>query len=406
MAGRSFEGLTASAQDLERRVAARTRERAESEARLTAIADNSPVAIAYLDTDLVVRFANPALEAWLALPPDRILGRPISEVIGPAAFAQRKDQLREALAGYRVRFEGAPPNASIGLRHSDSRYIPDIDEEGRVRGIYVFLIDVTELKEAQLALADAQETLRDHADALEVLVAERTSTLREAVEELEGFSYSIAHDMRAPLRAMQGYAQLLGQQNALDDRGREFVARIQASAERMDQLIRDVLDYSRVVRQELPVMTVAPEPLVREIIASYPQLHAPGVTVDVVGPMPSVRANPAALTQVFSNLLGNAVKFVAPGVKPSVVVRSEERSDATGRWIRFWVEDNGIGMAPEDTARIFEMFHRLRSAGAYAGTGMGLAIVRKAIERMDGRVGVESEPGRGSRFWFELRAPR
>jgi PAS domain S-box-containing protein len=405
MAARSFEALGASAQELERRVVVRTQELEQSQAQLTAITANAPVGIAYVDAGLIMRFANPALEAWCGLPPARIVGRHLRDVIGRGALEERAVYFDRALRGERVRFEGPPPYPTIGPRHSDSIYIPDRDASGAVCGVYVFIIDVTDVREAQIALNAAQAELHGQTVELERLVAERTVTLQDAVEELEGFSYSIAHDMRAPLRAMQGYAQLIGQSEGLDVQGRDFVGRIRASAERMDQLIRDVLDYSRVVRRELPVTTVDAATLLRHIIESYPQLHAPDVSVEVLPPIPCVRANPAALTQVFSNLLSNAVKFVAEGVSARVVVRCEVRNADSERWIRFWVEDNGIGMTEDETARIFGMFQRLSAAGAYAGTGMGLAIVRKAVERMHGRLGVDSQPGRGSRFWFELREP-
>jgi signal transduction histidine kinase len=141
------------------------------------------------------------------------------------------------------------------------------------------------------------------------------------------------------------------------------------------------------------------EKLTREIVDSYPDLHEAGATILVQSSIPPVIANTAALTQCISNLLSNAVKFVAPGIAPRVVVRAEKKSD----YVRLWFEDNGIGISEEGQKRIFRLFQRLNPAAQFEGTGIGLTIVRKAVERMGGNVGVESQPGAGSQFWIELK---
>jgi signal transduction histidine kinase len=232
-------------------------------------------------------------------------------------------------------------------------------------------------------------------------VAERTIKLREALAELESYSYSIAHDMRAPLRAMQGFSSLL-----LEEYGPEigaeplhYLRRIAKSAERLDRLLQDVLTYSKIMSGEMDLQPVQTGPLLREIIESYPNLHSSKAEIILREPLPAVLANSAALTQVFSNLLGNAVKFVEPGTQPRVVVRAERLNDS----VRFWFEDNGIGMPPEATSRIFQLFQTLNHPSLYEGTGLGLAIVRKAVTRMNGTVGAESVPGQGSRFWVDLK---
>lgn len=246
----------------------------------------------------------------------------------------------------------------------------------------------------------ARELLKSRGEELERTVAERTASLRESVAELEKFSYSISHDLRAPLRAMQSFAQLLSEEfsGKLGEEGRDYVRRIVAGASRMDRLIHDVLVYSRVARTELPLGPVALQPLVDGIVESYPQFQPSVADVRVARDLPAVLGNEAALTQCISNLIGNAVKFVAPGVRPRVDVSAVK---ADGR-VRLKVRDNGIGIPDDMHDKIFGIFERL--SREYEGTGIGLAVVRKAAERMGGRVTVESQEGRGSEFCLELPA--
>ena len=148
--------------------------------------------------------------------------------------------------------------------------------------------------------------------------------------------------------------------------------------------------------------------LVREILASYPQFDSSRVDIVVEGPLPVILANNAAMTQVLSNILTNAVKFVTPGVRPRVRIRAEDvRNDPAfpNGAVRLWVEDNGIGIPSHAQSRLFEIFTRFEDAALYEGTGIGLAIVKKAVERMRGTIGVESERGKGSRFWVQLHRP-
>lgn len=250
---------------------------------------------------------------------------------------------------------------------------------------------------------------RENAEANRALLAEVgerrrvEEQLRETVHELEAFSYSIAHDMRAPLRAMQGFADLLNAEHAagLDEEARDYLRRIAGAANRMDALILDILNYSKVGNGELPLGPVDVERMVLEIAGTYPALQPERADIVVRGPIPLVFANDAALTQIVSNLLGNAVKFVAPGVRPRVVVRGEPHEGG----VRLWVEDNGIGIPPRLHGRLFKIFSRLQRREDYDGTGIGLAIVRKAAERMNGTVGIESDEGQGCRFWVRLPAP-
>jgi signal transduction histidine kinase len=228
-------------------------------------------------------------------------------------------------------------------------------------------------------------------------VTERTARLRETVNELQTLSYSIAHDMRGPLRAMSAFAEIvLEESSVLSPEGQDYCGRIVKGAARLDRLIQDALNYTKTVLQELPLEPVDLASLLRGLVDTYPNLHPENAQIEIASDLPTVLANEALLVQCFANLLGNAVKFVARGQKPHI--RVEAQRSQTHAIIS--VQDNGIGIAEEHQARLFGMFQKLDQS--YEGTGIGLAIVRKVAERMNGEVGVESEFGSGSRFWVKL----
>lgn len=235
---------------------------------------------------------------------------------------------------------------------------------------------------------------------MELMIQERTASLQATVGELESLSYSLAHDMRAPLRAMHGFAQLLRDdaETRLNEESQDYLRRIISSAQRLDLMIQEVLNYTTIVRSGLPLKPVNVHALLRELIESYPAFQPPGAEIHLTGILPEVVGNASALTQCFSHLLSNAVKFVSSGTIPQIHIRAL-RHESTAR---IWFEDNGIGISPEHQDRIFNLFERLHGPQEYQGTGIGLAVVRKAVQRMGGQVGVVSQAGQGSRFWIEL----
>jgi PAS domain S-box-containing protein len=391
----------------------------QSEQRKNAVLDSALDAIVSIDHEGRFIEFNPAAERMFGYERAQAMGRSMAELIIPQRY---REPHRRGLAHFLATGEGPVLGRRIemsALRADGGEFpvelaIVPIALPGAPPLFTAYLRDITERKRNEAALRESAERFRAltetlqqakaqlaaHAGQLEQQVAERTASLREALGELESFSYSVSHDLRAPLRAMQGFAQMLQEDHAsqLDAQGLNYLERIARSATRLDGLIQDVLNYSRVLRAPVPLTTVDTDKLVRDIIQSYPAWQPPKAEIRIEGALPSVLAHEGFLTQCISNLVGNAVKFVARGVQPRVRIWAEP----SGGRVRLWVEDNGIGIAIEDQRRIFRMFERINAAAEYEGTGIGLTIVHKAVERMAGQMGVESRAGEGSRFWIEL----
>lgn len=325
---------------------------------------------------------NPS-RTWLAdyIPPEdqARVSAAIQEAIRTKSIFQLEHRVRR-------------PDGSIGWTFS--RAVPIPDSHGQITEWFGAAADITERKEAQASL-------QRHAEQLEKVVAERTAQLRETISELEAFSYSLSHDMRAPLRAIRGFAQLLLEESGekLGPTGTVLIGKIISAADRLNGLIEGILTFTRVSRKELQLETIDVEKLVLGIIQERSELQPPRAVVTIGAPLLPVRGDETSLTQCLANLLGNAVKFVAPGVQPRVRIWTEARAPK----VRIWVEDNGIGISQGGQANLFQLLNRVHGRQqVYEGSGMGLAIVRRAIERVQGQVGVESEIGQGSRFWLEL----
>ena len=254
-------------------------------------------------------------------------------------------------------------------------------------------------------LAGAFDTMvarvRESQHQLEERVRARTAELQERNEELEAFGYSISHDLRAPLRAMEGFSQALLEDygDRLDTTGRGYAERVVTATRRMDQLILDLLAYSRVTRSDVRLGRLDLGRLVQTAVEQLDaEVRSRQARVVIEPPLPSVVGHEATLAQVIANLLGNGIKFVPPDRTPEIRIRAERR-DGT---VRLRIEDNGIGIAPEHHDRVFRIFERLHGTDDFPGTGIGLAIVRKGVERMGGRVGLDSTVGGGSSFWVDL----
>jgi signal transduction histidine kinase len=245
------------------------------------------------------------------------------------------------------------------------------------------------------------EQVEQYAAELEQRVAERTAELNARNRELETFSYSVSHDLKAPLRGIDGYSRLLLEDYAdkLDDEGRTFLHTIRRAALQMNQLIDDLLAYSRLERRPLQSGLVNLRALVDSLLAEREgELRARGMAVNIELPCASVLADPDGLVLALRNLLDNALKFTQATPQPAIEIGGREGENGCIIWVR----DNGIGFDMKFHDRIFDIFQRLHRAEEYPGTGVGLAIVSKAIERMGGRAWAQSEPGQGATFYLEL----
>ena len=263
--------------------------------------------------------------------------------------------------------------------------------------------DITKLKATQESLRKAEAGLAAYAAELESRVTNRTLELHERNSELESFTYSVSHDLRAPLRTMQNFANVLLEEAGenLSPVHRDYLERIGRAATRMDQLTIDMLNYSQLGRSELTVEPVRLQHLVARLMEERRErADASTARFEIEGPLPAVIASEAGLNQALGNLLDNALKFARPGAP--AVIRCSARTEG-GRVI-LAITDNGIGIDPRHFQKIFLPFERLNPSQAVPGTGIGLAIVQRCIDKMGAQIAVASVPGQGSTFSITLPA--
>ena len=236
-------------------------------------------------------------------------------------------------------------------------------------------------------------------------LALRTAELHDSLQTMQTFTYSIAHDLRAPLRALMSFSAMVVDEYAsrLDEPGKDCLNRIKAAARKMDLLVSDLLAYGQLTHVEVTAIPISLEQAVNRALHDMSaEIRARQAEVEVKRPLPTIIGNVMLLNQILVNLIDNALKFVPADKIPRITVDSEHRDNC----VRLCVRDNGIGIAPAYHARVFDLFARLHKPTEYSGTGIGLALVKKAMDRMMGKVGVDSTPGEGSCFWLEFRVGR
>ena len=359
--------------------------------RLAAIVEGTDDAIISKNLRGIVMSWNPAAERIFGYTAEEMIGQPITRVIPRDRLDEEQQILVRLQRGERVeQFQTVRQRKDGRMIHVSLTISPIRDHDGVIVGASKIARDITELK-------NAQDRLQSYAEELELRVSERTARLQESVAELEAFSYSLSHDMRAPLRAIQSLTEIVVEDyGERIPEGTAHLKKVIDAASRLDRLIHDVLSFTRLSRAEIHLGPVDVELLVRGLLHERPDLGGEHATVQIESPLAEVLGHEASLTQCLGNLLDNAVKFVATGVRPVVRLHTETEGDR----VRICVSDNGIGIDAAGQQRLFGMFQRL--APDYRGTGVGLAIVRRAAQRMNGTAGVRSTPGLGSTFWVEL----
>jgi PAS domain S-box-containing protein len=366
----------------------------EALSRIAAVVESSDDAIISKSLDGIIMSWNAGAERIFGYTADEIIGQSILKLI-PAELQKEEPGIIERLKkGERIDHYETVRLAKGGRAIDISLVVSPIkDSRGKVIGASKIARDITESVQAKRMLANSRQEL-------ERLVNERTASLQEAVSQMEEFSYSVSHDLRAPLRAMQGYATALLEDygSKLDGQGREYLEHIASASHRMDRLTRDVLVYSKIPRTSFKPQPVAMEKLVSDIVEQNVPGETKHASITIESPLLPMLGNESFLAQSVSNLIDNAVKFASKERPLQVRIRSEKQ----GGQVRLWVEDNGIGILPEHQARVWGMFERIYPQHLYEGTGIGLAIVRKTIERMDGTVGLVSDGATGSKFWIQL----
>ena len=355
--------------------------------------DTAPCGFLSIRDDSSIKIVNRTLQEWLGYSLNELQGKQMDTLLPAASRIFYQTHLFPLL-----RIQGHAEEVYFPLRRQNGGDIPMLvnaarrEEDGDIAYHFVFM---------PMHQRDEYENEILHAKA----TAEKARRAKEeAYADLEAFAYSVSHDLRSPLATIRIFAEYLLKDyvDKFDARSLEAIRYIIESAREMSKMTEDILTYSRTSASDLELEPIALEDVVsRAADQLRAEFAGSDLQLDILRPLPGVQGHPALLAQVVINLLTNAAKFVAPGATPRIKVWTEQRM-APHSIVRLWIEDNGIGIAPDDQERIFRLFERGRVMSKYAGTGIGLAIVRRGIERMGGRVGLESSPGVGSRFWVEL----
>jgi len=366
---------------------------AETQARLAAIVRSSDDAIIAKTLQGTITSWNRGAEKIFGYGEAEVLGQPLRLLIPPERAAEEPDILARIARGesvehfetVRVRKDGGRIDVSVTIS-------PLRDSEGRITGASKIARDITSHKQAE-------EKIRRLNTELEQRVSERTAELKAANRELEAFSYSVSHDLRAPLRHITGFVQLLRKDSGaqLPATSRHYLEVIDGATIKMATLIDDLLTFSRVGRVALQTTVFELEPLVREVVAEFAAETRQRQVEWRLGALPLVRADRALLRLVLLNLIGNAVKFSAP--RTPAVIEIGARTDA-GTVV--FVRDNGVGFDPQYAHKLFGVFQRLHSQAEFEGTGIGLANVQQIIHRHGGEVRAEGALDAGATFSFSL----
>jgi PAS domain S-box-containing protein len=364
--------------------------------------EQAPIALLAVGRDGRIVLANARAERLFGYERGELLGQLVETLVPRALRATHLLEREEFHRAPEARPMGAGRDLR-GLRKDGSEVQIEVGlaqiETAEGPRVIASVLDVSARKEAEAYLRNVNEELERRVAARTLALEEKTRELERSNHELQQFAYVASHDLQEPLRMVAGYTQLLGDRyrGRLDPDADEFIRHAVDGAERMKQLIDDILAYSRVGGEKL-----VPVESLKAFQSALASLEAArreaGATIEA-SELPRVLGDEAQLAQLVQNIIGNALKF--RGAMPPVIRMSAR--PAQGMW-RFEIADNGIGISPEHQERIFGLFKRLHRREEYPGTGIGLALCRKIVERHGGTIGVESRLGEGARFWFTLQA--
>lgn len=379
---------------------------AASESRLRQVIESMPVGVWLADATGQLLYSNPAgRQIWAG---ERLVGleqygeyrgwwADSGEPIGPEQWGMARA----------IRQGEVALNEEIDIQcFDDSRKsilhsaLPLKDEQGTLLGAIVILQDVTKGKQQQIALQQSETRVRLLNAELEQRVADRTAALERANQELEAFSYSVSHDLRAPLRAIKGFTDMLLEDHCGEFSGecRRLLQRIQHNGQQMAQLIDDLLAFAQMDRQPLRKERIELRPIVERCRALLQKEQLGRRVQFKIGVLPPAMGDPAMLQQVMFNLLDNALKFTRSCAEALIEIGALDKPGGTV----YYVRDNGVGFDMRHQARLFGVFQRLHRSEEFEGTGVGLAIVQRIVERHGGKVWIEGEPGKGASIFFSL----
>ncbi|MGD0581695.1 MAG: response regulator [Bacteroidales bacterium] len=360
----------------------------ESEEIFDRFLQNSPIYIFFKDAGIRSLRLSRNYEQMLGKPLNELLGKRMDELF-PSDFARRmiEDDLRILKEGKQVTLE----EEFNGRSYTTTKF--PIYHNDKPQYLAGFTIDVTESKKAEKAILDLNAQLEQR-------VIERTSQLEAANKELEAFAYSVSHDLRAPLRAVDGFSKFILEDygDKIDSEGKRLLNLVRSNTKQMDQLITDLLALSRVNRNELKLSGID---MTQMVISAFDETAQDDIKNNIrftVDQLPKAYADPAFLKQVWINLISNAIKFSSKKKNPEIKIGSKIETHTN----TYFIKDNGAGFNQEYAHKLFGVFQRLHTSDDFEGTGIGLAIVQRIISRHGGKVWAEGEEGKGATFWFSL----